>query len=107
MLKNTETENLMTTVKRIILDVLKPHQPNILEFAKDIAAQGSDIHVKVSVVEVDEKTETLVVTIEGEDIQFDVIQRTIGAVGGSVHSIDEVEVSNKNTAYAQGPDTAG
>jgi hypothetical protein len=45
------------------------------------------------VTEVDEKTESTVVAIEGEDIPFQDIVDIITRLGASVHSIDEVEVS--------------
>lgn len=85
----------MITVKRLVLDVLKPHNPNGLEFAKAIAEQGEGYHVKFTVVEVDEKTETVVIIVEGADIQFDAISDTITNLGGSLHSIDEIEVINE------------
>ena len=84
----------MVLVKRIVLDVLKPHQPNGLEFAKAIAEHGADYRVTFTVQEVDEKTETVQIIIEGDDIDFDVITETIANLGGSLHSIDEVEVSS-------------
>lgn len=84
--------NTMPTVKRVILDILKPHSPNVLEFARSLASSGQ-YHVKVTVVEMDEQTETLEVVIEGEDIDFDAINGSISEIGGSLHSIDEVEVS--------------
>jgi hypothetical protein len=82
----------MPFVKRIVLDVLKPHYPNSLEFAMAIAELNSGYRVKLTVVEVDAKTETIVVEIEGDNIQFDSIVETIKTMGGSLHSIDEVEV---------------
>ncbi|MDP1559402.1 MAG: DUF211 domain-containing protein [Nitrosomonas sp.] len=82
----------MVKVKRLILDVLKPHQPNGLEFAISLAEKSPDCYIKFSVAEVDEQTETVVLTIQGEDIQFDVIAEAISTMGGTVHSIDEVEV---------------
>ena len=56
----------MASVHRLVLDVLKPHQPNTLEFAHNIAALGEDYRVNIRVVEVDEQTETLLVVIEGD-----------------------------------------
>ena len=82
----------MVKVKRLILDVLKPHQPNGLEFATSLAEQSPDCYIKFSVVEVDEQTESVILTIDGEDIQFNIISEAISAMGGTVHSIDEVEV---------------
>ena len=85
----------MVSVKRIVLDVLKPHQPNSLEFSRAIAGAGADYSVHLTVLEMDEKTETLQIEVAGEAIDFEVIQATIDKLGGSLHSIDEVEVRNE------------
>ena len=82
----------MVTVKRIILDVLKPHQPNALEFSRAIASVGNDYRVTLTVLEVDENTETLQVVVAGDAIDYEAIQSAISDMGGSIHSIDEVEV---------------
>jgi len=82
----------MSKVKRIILDVLKPHHPSSLDFAKAIADQEKHCNVKLTVEEVDEKTESILLDINGKDIDFDAIVDTIKNLGGSLHSIDRVEV---------------
>ena len=82
----------MPLIKRVVLDVLKPHQPNALEFASAIADKHSGCRVKITVTEVDEKTETTVISIESDDIPYAAIVDTITSLGASVHSIDEVEV---------------
>ena len=84
----------MPLIKRVVLDVLKPHQPNVLEFARAIADNHSGCRVKATVTEVDEKTETTVISIESDDIPYEAIVDTITNLGASVHSIDEVEVSS-------------
>lgn len=84
----------MISVKRIELDVLKPHQPNSLEFTSAIAEQSPGARVKLTVVEVDEQTETVVIVIEGEDLRYNEITEAISGMGGTVHSIDEVEVES-------------
>jgi hypothetical protein len=81
----------MTFVKRLVLDILKPHTPNVLDFSRTLAAQG-ELRVKLTVLEMDDKTETLQVVIEGEDIDFERIQQAIAESGASLHSIDEVEI---------------
>lgn len=81
----------MTYVKRLVLDILKPHTPNVLEFTRQLAEQGH-LKVKLSVIEMDDKTETLQVVIEGEDIDFERVQQAITDNGASLHSIDEVEI---------------
>jgi len=85
----------MVCVKRIVLDVLKPHQPNALEFSQAIAKTGNDYRVCLTVLEMDENTETLQIEVEGSAIDFEAIQSTISDMGGSLHSIDEVEVHNE------------
>lgn len=82
----------MILVKRIVLDVLKPHHPNVLDFAKAIAERGTCYRVKLRVVEMDDKTETLELVIEGDDIRLEDIVVAITEMGGSLHSIDGVDV---------------
>jgi len=82
----------MTQIKKLVLDVLKPHQPNALEFATALADLGDGLSINVAVEEVDEKTESIIVLIEGENIDYDLIAERIKELGASVHSIDEVEV---------------
>ena len=91
----------MPKVKRIVLDVLKPHNPNSLDFAKALADQKNQCNVKLTVEEMDEKTESITLEIEGEDIQFNVIVDIIKNLGGSLHSIDMVEVEGAGASPNQ------
>lgn len=81
----------MTRVRRLVLDVLKAHRPGVLEFGERLAGLDT-LSVKLTVLEVDDKTETLRVEIAGEDIDFQQIHDAIDEFGASLHSIDEVEV---------------
>ena len=67
----------MVLVKKLVLDVLKPHIPNALEMAKAIAEQGENYQVNIDVQEVDEKTETVVIVIQADNINFTVVEETI------------------------------
>jgi hypothetical protein len=87
----------MVSVKRIVLDVLKPHQPNALEFSRAVANVGDGYRVCLTVVEIDEKTETLQLEIEGDSVDLEAIERAIVDMGASLHSIDQVEVLNQST----------
>jgi len=87
----------MVSVKRIVLDVLKPHQPDALEFSRAIAIVGDDYRVCLTVVEMDEKTETLQLEIEGDSVDIEAIESAISDMGASLHSIDLVEVLNQST----------
>ena len=85
----------MANLKRIVLDVLKPHQPNVLSLSSAIAALGEDYQVLIEVLEVDEKTETVVIDVSGEHLDFEQIEHSIRALGASVHSIDKVLVQGE------------
>lgn len=85
----------MSILKRLVLDVLKPHLPNGLDFAKTLADLEPGYHVKYEVIEVDSQTESVVITIEGDDIKFDLINEAIKSMGGSLHSVDEIEIINQ------------
>jgi len=82
----------MTRTRRLVLDVLKPHHPNALDFSTTLASLDDDCWVKLTVVEVDKETETVILVIEGSDIHYDAIIEAIKEMGATVHSIDEVEV---------------
>jgi len=84
----------MVSVTRIVLDVLKPHQPNALAFSQAIAEVGPDYYVHLTVLEVDENTETVEIVLEAKSINFEAVQSAISNMGASVHSVDEVNVHN-------------
>lgn len=84
----------MIQVKRLVLDVLKPHQPTCLELAKSIAAVGAGYQVDIRVEEVDEKTETVRIELEADDIDFTAVEACIQQLGAALHSIDEVKVEH-------------
>lgn len=82
----------MATTRKIVLDVLKPHVPNGVDFATALAELSPDYQVRLSVVEVDAKTESVIVVLEGENVIFAPVVELIEKMGASIHSIDEVEV---------------
>jgi len=88
----------MVKINRLVLDVLKPHQPNAIEFCRAIAIAGGDYQVRLLVLEMDEKTETLQLVVKGDTIDFEALQSAIADLGGSLHSIDEVEVCSEPEA---------
>ncbi|MFN4133943.1 MAG: DUF211 domain-containing protein, partial [Candidatus Hadarchaeales archaeon] len=51
-------------IKRLVLDVLKPHQPVLPEFATSLASIHGVTNVNVTLVEIDKETETLKLIIE-------------------------------------------
>lgn len=82
-------------IKRLVLDVLKPHEPSILDLAVTLSQLKGVSGVNLILQEIDQKTESVTVTLEGTDIQFEEIKRVIKEAGAAVHSIDEVVAGRK------------
>lgn len=77
-------------IRRLVIDALKPMEPNIIELAKVISLKDGVSAVNISMVEIDLRVENVKITIEGDDINYEEISDLIEDMGGSIHSIDEV-----------------
>lgn len=82
----------MPKIRKLVLDVLKPRLPSAPDFASAIAALGPDHRVILDVQEIDEKTITTAITIEGDALDLARIEEVVQGMGGAVHSVDHVEV---------------
>lgn len=80
----------MGKVRRLVLDVLKPLEPTIIELAEQLSVQYGVEAVNISIYEIDRRVENAKLTIEGSDLNYDEVARIIQEHGGTVHSIDEV-----------------
>ena len=85
----------MTAIKRIILDVLKPHAPSIIEVAQRLSCLEGISGVNISLEEVDAETDSIKITIEGTNIDFNSVKKEITECGASIHSIDGVSAGAK------------
>ena len=85
----------MIAVKRLVLDVLKPHQPDALNFCRELAQLGPGYRVSLSLEEMDDNTQTLQLEIRGDAIDIAPIEEAIVRMGASIHSVDQVEVLNE------------
>jgi len=79
-------------IVHVVLDVLKPHQPSLPEFATYIGELSGVTKVDVSLVEMDEKTESLRVIIYGNSVDYDELRAHMGRQGAVIHSVDQVVV---------------
>ena len=75
---------------RIVLDILKPHEPTLPYFANYLSELDGIEGVNVTLMEIDKETENIKVTIQGSELNFEDITQAIEEYGGSIHSIDEV-----------------
>ena len=93
----------MSQIKRIILDVLKPHKPSILDIADRIGDLEGISGVNISLEEIDTNTHSVKITIEGVDINFKKVEETIMDCGASIHSIDGVSAGMKIVEEVETP----
>ncbi|MFW9777954.1 MAG: DUF211 domain-containing protein [Candidatus Heimdallarchaeota archaeon] len=77
-------------VRRLVLDVLKLHDPSIVSFAKALEEVEGVAGVNCTLLEIDAKTENLKVVLEGSNLDYDRISERINDLHGSIHSIDQV-----------------
>ncbi len=85
----------MGHIRRIVLDVLKPHSPSIVEVAERLSAIRGISGVNIMLDEVDQETETIKITIGGANIKVDSVYKALEEMGASVHSVDAVMAGDK------------
>lgn len=80
----------MAKIRRLVLDTLKPHEPNIIDLANMISELEGVSSVNISIYEMDRMVENAKITIEGDAISFSKVSLVIEDMGGTIHSLDEV-----------------
>jgi hypothetical protein len=88
-------EKIMSKIRRLVLDTLKPHEPGIIELADRLSDLAGVTAVNVSIYEIDRKVENAKITVEGEALSYPDILAIIEELGGAVHSIDEVAAGER------------
>ncbi|MHA1865877.1 MAG: DUF211 domain-containing protein [Candidatus Heimdallarchaeaceae archaeon] len=82
-------------IRRLVLDVLKPHQPRIDVLALDLGKLEGLDSVNIIRTETDRSTEGIIVTMVGQDLDYELIEETLRDYGCSIHSVDEVVVGEQ------------
>ena len=80
----------MALIRRIVLEMLKPHEPSILDLASILGDLPGIEGVNILIYEMDRKVENAKITIEGSDIPFEQVCTVVTDNGGAIHSLDEV-----------------
>jgi hypothetical protein len=78
----------MSPLRRVVLDVLKPHEPSLVEYARRAAALDGVEGATARLVETDREVQTLLLAVEGPDVPFDRLEAVVTDLGGAVHSVD-------------------
>ena len=79
----------MSKIRRLVLDILKPHEPSIIDLAQQLSDLEDIEGVNISIYEIDRKVENAKVTIQGKNILYNEVLKVIQDNGGAVHSIDQ------------------
>jgi hypothetical protein len=85
----------LSDIKRVVLDVLKPHHPSIVELTQRLSVLAGISGVNITIIEVDQDTETVKVTIEGNGIIFEDVETSITEAGAVIHSVDSVSAGKR------------
>lgn len=80
----------MPAVRRLVLDVLKPHDPDLVTFTREVGGVAGVEGVNATLVETDRDVENVLLTIEGEDVPAATVEDLVTDLGGTIHSVDEV-----------------
>ncbi len=73
-----------------LLDVLKPHQPDSYIVAQELMKIEGVNKVRVRVDELDQKTASLHIKVQGYDLSLDDISEGLAKLNCALHSVDEV-----------------
>ena len=85
----------MAGLKKLVLDVLKPSEPSIVDMVKRLSELDGIEGVEITVREIDRRVETVKITLEGDNINFDKINTALDRYGATIHSIDKVAGGKK------------
>jgi hypothetical protein len=89
------TNKVMGNLRRIVLDVLKPLEPNIVDLVQKVSDLEGVDGVNITIYEIDHHVENAKITVEGEQLSYRTLHDLIVETGGAVHSIDEVAAGKR------------
>lgn len=87
--------HLVTDIKRLVLDVLKPHKPTLVDMSLRLSGLKGVDGVNLTLHEVDQETESVKVTIEGSSINYPSVEGTLREMGAVIHSVDMISTGKR------------
>jgi len=85
----------MAPLKRLVVDVLKPHDPDLAEFADHLSGVDGVDGVTASLIERDKEVQNVKVTLAGEAVDIEATEAEVERLGGTVHSVDQVSCGER------------
>ncbi|OTF01782.1 DUF211 domain-containing protein [Halorubrum sp. SD683] len=93
----------MVPVRRLVLDLLKPYDPDVVTVADTVAGLDGVDGVNIVLVETDKEVQNVKMTVEGDAIGVDAVDETIEDMGAAIHSIDEVVCGERMVEQGKTP----
>jgi hypothetical protein len=88
-------------IKRLVLDVMKPHKPDIVDLGRQISSLHGVSGCNLTVLEIDKSVENVKITIEGDDIDSKEVEKVLEENGATIHSIDKVSIGRRNAKIVE------
>jgi hypothetical protein len=82
-------------IRRLILDVLKPHNPSVVELSEALSHLQGVEGVNVIIYEIDQQVENAKAIVAGSSIDFEGIKKKLEEMGATIHSVDEVAAGKR------------
>ena len=82
-------------IKRLVLDVLKPHKPSVVEVSEALSHLEGVEGVNVIIYEIDQQVENAKIIIAGNSLNFEGIKSKLEELGATIHSVDEVAAGKR------------
>jgi hypothetical protein len=82
-------------LKRLVLDVLKPHKPTVVELSLELSNLEGIEGVNVIMNEIDQQVENVKIIIAGGNIRYESIKNKLEEMGATIHSVDEVAAGRR------------
>ncbi|MEJ2126814.1 MAG: DUF211 domain-containing protein [Candidatus Bathyarchaeota archaeon] len=82
-------------IRRLILDVLKPYKPSVVEISESLSHLDGVEGVNIIINEIDQQVENAKVIIVGISLNFEEIKAKLEELGATIHSVDEVAAGKR------------
>ena len=82
-------------IRRLVLDVLKPHKPSVVEVSEALSHLQGVEGVNVIIYEIDQQVENAKIIIAGNSLSFEDIKSKLEELGATIHSVDEVAAGKR------------
>lgn len=93
----------MTNIRRLVLDVMKPFSPDVIEYAEQLTGLDCIEAINIALLETDREVENIKITIEGDKLDYPLIKEKINDLAGAIHSIDSVAAGSMTIEEIQTP----